>query len=205
MRKIILSIFKSCRPILLCLVLASSGTALAEPTFTTNYKYFKIGGTNIEALWYDINAKGPKSNKGVGHAGYTSFDFENSVGIKPKDGLCQIISIKFHLTSTVQLPKWIDERKSDKDMKIYWKAFSSDVKRHEDQHVDIARQSILNLEQKLLKLKPRKSCKVLKKKIRNAINASAKTRDREQNAFERKEIRGQKDRLTTMIEELRNK
>lgn len=205
MQKIALSLLNSSRPILLCLLLASSNSALAEPTFTTKYKYFEIGGTNIEALWYDINKKGPKSNKGVGHAGYTSFDFENSVGIIPKGGQCQITSIKFHLTSKVQLPKWIDGRKSDREMKIYWKAFSSDVKRHEDQHVEIARQSIIKLEQELLKLKPRKSCKVLKKKIRNAINASAKTRDREQNAFERKEIRGQKDRLTNLVEELRNK
>lgn len=204
MRKITLSIFKSSRSILLCMALLSCTAALAEPTFKTHYRYFDIGGTNIEALWHDINRKGPKSNKGVGHAGYTSFDLENSVGIIPKGGQCQITSIKFHLTSTVQLPKWTDEHNSDREMQFYWQAFSSDVKRHEDQHVEIARQSILDLEQKLLKLRPQKSCKPLKRKIRNTINASARARDREQNAFERKEIRGQKDRLTKMIEELRN-
>lgn len=205
MRKIAFPTLKSFCSILLCLFLGSSNSALAEPTFTTKYEYFKIGGTSIEALWYDINEKGPKSNKGVGHAGYTSFDFDNSVGIVPRGGLCQITSIKFHLTSKVQLPKWIDANNSDEEMKIFWKAFSGDVKRHEDQHVEIARQSIIKLEQKLLELKSERSCNVLKRKIRNTINASAKTRDREQNAFERKEIRGQKDRLTDLVEELRNK
>lgn len=204
-RKITLSVFGNFGSALLCLFLASSNAAFAEPTFTTEYKYFEIAGTSIEALWYDINKKGPKSNKGVGHAGYTSFGFDNFVGIIPKDGQCQITSINFHLTSTVQLPKWTDEHKSDREMQIYWQAFSNDVKRHEDQHVEIARQSILDLEQKLLKLRAQKSCKPLKRKIRNTINASARSRDRAQNTFERKEIRGQKDRLTNMIEELRNK
>lgn len=190
---------------LLCLSLAASSPASAEPTFSTKYNYFEIGGTNIRDLWFDINAKGPKSKMGIGHAGYTSFDFDNSVGIVPKGGKCQITSINFHLTSIVQLPKWTDERNSDEEMKLYWKAFSADVKRHEDQHVEIARQSILKLEQKLLELQPNKSCKVLKKQIRNIINKSAQARNRDQNAFERKEVRGQKNRLTQLVEELRNK
>lgn len=204
MQKITLSILTSFCSVLLGLLLASSSSAFAEPKFTTKYKYFDIGGTNHEALWFDINKKGPKSNRGVGHAGYTTFKFKNSVGIIPKNGLCQITSIDFHLTSTVQLPKWIDGRKSDNEMKIYWKALSSDVKRHEDQHVEIARQSILNLERKLLEIKPHKSCKVLKRKIRNTINASEKMLDRQQNTFERKEVRGQKERLTKLVEQFQS-
>lgn len=205
MGKITLSILKSLCSVFLCLFLSSTNPTSAEPTFTTKYKYFEVGGNSIEALWFGINQKGPKSNKGVGHAGYTSFDFKNSVGIIPRDGQCQITSIEFHLTSTVQLPKWLDGPNSEREMNNYWKALSSDVKRHEDQHVEIARQSIIRLEQDLLALKPNKSCKVLKRKIRNTINASARTRNRDQNAFERKEIRGQKKRLTDLMEELRNK
>lgn len=197
----ILSISKSVIPFLFGTYLASFSFALAEPTFSTKYKYFEVGGTTYQDLWLDINTKGPKSNLGIGHAGYTTFKFEkNLVGIIPKNGLCQITTIEYHLTSTVLLPKWTDGHKSGQQMKILWKALFSDVKRHEDQHVEIAKQSIIELENALLKIKPNKSCKILKRKIRNTIRASEKTRSRRQNSFERKEIRGQKKRLSELVE-----
>lgn len=184
-------------------VCALSFPSLAQPTFSTNYQSFNVKGLTQVELWKDIQTNGPRSRLGIGSAGYTSFRFDNKVNIVPRNGKCIISSIEFHLTSIVELPNWTDYDAASADLQIYWQALSSDVRRHEDGHVEIAEASISKLYQDLSKITPQRNCDVLKRKVRTIIKRSEVTRNRAQNAFERKEVRGQRKRLTNLVRALK--
>lgn len=173
----------------------------AQPTFSKNYQKFNINGLTSSEIWESIHKNGPRSNLGigVGHAGFTSFRFDNSVKFAPANNRCSIIEIKFHLTSIVELPAWTDQKRASRSVQIYWKALASDVRRHEDGHVEIAEQSIEKLYGDLQKIKPQRTCDSLKQKIQATIKLSEVARNRAQNAFERKEMRGQRKRLNNLI------
>lgn len=174
-------------------------TASAKTSFTTAYSYFNIHGTSVENIWKSINTNGPKSKKGVGHAGYTSFKLNSPVKFVTKNGKCHISSARFTMQSNIQLPKWLDRSRASSDLKIYWKALFNDVKRHEEEHVKIAEAAIVRLSKAVNALKPQKNCKKLNQKISRLANANRRKLNRAQNSFERKEIRGQKARINKLI------
>jgi len=175
-------------------------SANAETRFSTSYEFFDIGGTTIEELWYDIETKGP--GKGRGHAGYTTFDLENEVKYRRENGMCSIANIIFTMHSTVQLPNWTDKNKSDRNMQIYWQALFSDVKRHEEEHVRIAHEAIIDLQKKSAALKPQKSCNTIAKQVTLLAQRNRSALNRAQNIFERAEMRGQRKRMEALIRDL---
>lgn len=175
----------------------------AQPTFSTSYQNFNVSGLSQSELWKSIQTDGPRSRLGIGSAGYTSFRFDNSVGILPRGGQCVISQIKFDLLSIVELPRWTDYDAADQALQIYWQALSSDVRRHEDGHVQIAEASILKLYNDLSKVAPQPNCDLLKRKVRAIIKRSEVARNRAQNAYERKEMRGQRQRLTDLVRALK--
>lgn len=175
----------------------------AEPIFSTHYQNFNISGQSQTEIWQSIRKNGPRSSSslgiGIGHPGYTSFRFDNSVKFAPSSNRCSIIDIKFHLTSIVELPNWTDQKHASRDVQIFWQALSSDVRRHEHGHVDIAERSIKKLYYDLQKIKPQRSCDQIKQKIQATIKRSEIARNRSQNAFEHKEMSGQRQRLDNLV------
>ncbi|WP_162652691.1 DUF922 domain-containing protein [Lentilitoribacter sp. Alg239-R112] len=179
-------------------------TSYAKTSFSKSYKYYEIGGTTIEDFWRNVALYGPRANRKFGVVGLTTFKLDIPYRYSNKNGKCQLTSVEIKLRSTISLPKWVDKSRSDKDMRIFWKALSGDVKRHEEKHVSIAESSFKALEMAILNIKPQRNCKALKKKINALSKQSERARNRAQNNFERDEIRGQKKRLSGLIELLRS-
>lgn len=182
--------------------LALCFNANAETRFSTSYEFFDISGTSLDQLWLSISEKGPGKNSG--HAGYTTFKLKNEVKYRREDGVCSIASIVFTMHSTVQLPNWTDKNNSDRDMQIYWQALFSDVKKHEEEHVRIAHEAIIDLQKQSAALKPQKSCNTLARKISGLASKNRIMLNRAQNIFERAEMRGQRKRIENLIRELRS-
>ncbi len=177
-----------------------STTSSAQTSYSTKYSTFNVGGTSVEQIWQSIQKNGPRSNLGIGHAGYTTFDLESPVRFITKNGKCHISAAKFTMVSSIQLPKWIDNSKSPESVRIFWNALYSDVKRHEEDHVRIAEDAITELANSVKNLKPQRNCDVMNRKISRLASANRRQLNRAQNKFERSEMRSQRKRIADLIQ-----
>ncbi|MEO9459382.1 MAG: DUF922 domain-containing protein [Lentilitoribacter sp.] len=184
-------------PIMLVILCA---TSFAQTSYSTKYSTFNVGGTSVEQIWQSIQKNGPRSNLGIGHAGYTTFDLESPVRFITKNGKCHISAAKFTMVSSIQLPKWVDNSKSPESVRIFWKALYSDVKRHEEDHVRIAEDAITDLANSVKNLKPQRNCDVMNRKISRLASANRRQLNRAQNKFERSEMRSQRKRIADLIQ-----
>jgi predicted secreted Zn-dependent protease len=176
--------------------------AFAETNISRSFETFLIGGTSIEGIWKEVSIKGIRDPLGIRRIGFTSFKQTIASKFITKNGRCHLTSVTVNFHSNVKVPRWTGAKASSRDVQIYWKALSSDVERHELDHVLIAEAAIKKLDQALSALKPRKNCKAFNRKIAQLEKISRNKLNRAQNAFERKEVRAQNKRLQKLIAKL---
>ena len=173
--------------------------AFSETKISRSFENFYIGGTSIENIWKEVSIKGIPDPFGIRRIGYTSFKQTIASKFVTKNGRCHLTSVTINFHSNVKIPRWTDAKIASRDVQIYWKALSSDVERHELDHVLIAEAAVKKLDQAISKLKPRKNCKAFNRKIAQLEKISRNKLNRAQNTFERKEVRAQNKRLQKLI------
>ena len=75
--------------------------------------------------------------------------FSTRIGYAEKPGSCRIDSAVVTVKAKVILPLWRQRRHADAEVRLFWDTLFADIKRHEDRHVEIAKNHARELEDAL--------------------------------------------------------
>lgn len=180
-------------------MLALTATTADAATLLKSYSYFSVGGSTLDEIEAELSRHGPSvKTSGQRHPGATRMAFTTKVGYAGTDRRCRVVDAKVTLKANLILPKWRRSKRADRDVKLIWDTLASDIKRHEESHVVIAKNHARDLEQALLKVAaPNCAQAALQAK---AVAAKILARhDRAQDAFDRVEGINFEARLTRLL------
>ncbi len=183
---------------LLCLI---SIPAQAEPVISKSYSYFRIGGRTAEDLDKELERHGPVTKtSGHRHPGATEIKFGGEVTYVERGGRCSVGGAKVTLRTHIILPRWSNGGKAEKDLRFIWGTLSSDIKRHEERHAEIARNYARMLEQELLALPARKTCDDVEAIVTETTRRVLAEHDRQQARFDQVEAKNFDARMTRLLQ-----
>ncbi len=114
------------------------------------YSYFTVGGTTLDQLESQLASRGPKvKSTGRRHPGATQMEFSTKLSYAQSNGYCRVDKATVSVKAKVILPRWGQRGKAAEDVRVIWDTLSSDIKRHEESHVVIAKNHARELEQAL--------------------------------------------------------
>ncbi|RUW20061.1 DUF922 domain-containing protein, partial [Mesorhizobium sp. M4B.F.Ca.ET.013.02.1.1] len=99
----------------------------------------------------------------------------------------------------VILPEWRSSRKADADVKLFWNTLSADIKRHEERHVEIAKNHARQLEDALKASYPQKTCAEVKARAAQITAAELARHDQDQVRFDRVESVNFESRILRLL------
>ncbi len=173
----------------------------AETIVSKSFSYFQIGGRTAEELDRELERRGPMTKtSGNRHPGATQIRFGGEITYLPSDGRCSVGEVKVTLKTKIILPRWKNRNRADRELGLIWDALSSDIKRHEERHAEIARQHARKLEQSLKRLRPARDCETLQAKVSEITAKAVEEHDKAQIAFDRIEAVNFEDRLIRILE-----
>ncbi|NVP57070.1 DUF922 domain-containing Zn-dependent protease [Mycoplana rhizolycopersici] len=195
------SIAKKLRPLLVLASLAAVATPSHGDTITNKtFSYFSVGGRTAAELDDELSKRGPKmKNTGSRHPGATRIRFGGSVTYVKRGGKCYVGDTKVTLTTNIILPRWKHRRSASKSLGLIWDTLSSDIKRHEERHAEIARNHARDLERSLKALRPEKDCARLQARVDRITAAAVEAHDKDQARFDRVEAHNFNERMLRLL------
>jgi len=174
---------------LLCVLMSA---LMAVPAGAANlvktYSYFTIRGRTLDDIQRELSRHGPKVNTtGLRHPGATRMAFTTRIGYADRGSSCRIASAVVTVKAHVILPRWRQGGRTDPDVRIFWDTLSADIKRHEERHVEIAKNHARDLEAALLASGSQDSCKDAAAKAKEITARVLASHDRAQADFDRVE------------------
>lgn len=173
----------------------------AETIVNKSFSYFQIGGRTAEELDRELEKRGPMTKtSGSRHPGATQIKFGGEITYLPSNGRCSVGEVKVTLKTKIILPRWKNRNRANRELGMIWDALSSDIKRHEERHAEIARQHARQLEQSLKRLRPARYCETLQAKVADLTARTVEEHDKAQIAFDRVEALNFENRLIRILE-----
>ncbi len=186
--------------LLLLMISAAAATARAETLTNKTFSYFSVGGRTAAELDDELSKRGPKmKNTGSRHPGATRIRFGGSVTYVRRGEKCYVGDAKVTLTTNIILPRWKHRRTASKSLALIWDTLSSDIKRHEERHAEIARNHARDLEKQLKALRPDKDCDRLQQKVDRVTAAAVEAHDKDQARFDRVESYNFNERMLRLL------
>ncbi|MDF1607429.1 DUF922 domain-containing protein [Hoeflea sp. YIM 152468] len=183
--------------LLLCLP-ASQGSA--DPLITKTYAYFTVGGLTGADLERELSKHGPVLSKsGIRHPGATRIKLGGSVKYKNAGGKCRVVAATVKLETHLTLPRWKNRSKADRQTVLIWDTLSSDIKRHEERHAEIARQYARKLEKALEALRPEPTCKLMEARASQTSKSIIDKHAADQERYDRVEAASFERRMLRML------
>jgi predicted secreted Zn-dependent protease len=133
------------------------------------------------------------------HPGATQMAFTTRVSYAEKSNSCRIADANVIVKVKVILPEWRRSRKADAGVRLFWDTLSADIKRHEDRHVEIAKNHARELEDALKATYPRKNCEEANAKAAEIAAAILAKHDRAQVQFDRVETINFESRILRLL------
>lgn len=127
--------------------------AAAEVRVKVQTSYYAISGKDGKALNASM-LSGGANRISLSHAvaaTETEMDFSNPK-LAIRNGRCVVEDVDVILKIRYVYPKWKNRRNASAEMRARWAAFWQELKRHEEQHGEIARAGAAALERELRKL-----------------------------------------------------
>lgn len=186
----------------LCLGLtATPNRALhAETIVHKSTSYFTIGGRTAAELDRELQRNGPLlKTTGARHPGATRIKFGGDVTYVEENGRCRISAARVTVTTKILLPRWKYRRSADAKLGLLWDTLSSDIRRHEERHAEIARNHARDMEKSLQALNSRKSCKTLQADVSRVSMRLVQDHDQDQARFDRVEAANFESRLIRLL------
>lgn len=181
--------------------LALSGTTEAETIVRKSISYFQIGGTTAEELDRELERRGPMTRaSGSRHPGATQIKFGGELGYVESAGRCRVGSVDVTLDTRLVLPRWKNRKRAKGDIALIWDALSSDIKRHEERHAEIARDYARRLEKTLKSLRPQRDCEAMQAKVTEATDKVVGAHDAAQMRFDRVEAVNFEKRMIRILD-----
>jgi predicted secreted Zn-dependent protease len=125
--------------------------------------------------------------------------FTTRIGYAQEGSSCRIASAATTVKVEVILPKWRPRRKAEPDVRLFWDTLFADIKRHEEQHVDIAKAHARELETKLKATGRQKSCAAAQAKAKAITDATLADHDKAQARFDRVETINFESRILRLL------
>lgn len=167
--------------LLASLVLPAQSASIAK-----TYSYFTIGGVTLEEIERELQRRGPHlQSTGLRHPGATRMEFITNVTYNERRGFCSVVKATVTLKATMILPRWSKRRSADSDTRFIWDVLASDIRRHEESHITIARNHARELEQALENIYNYRGCAAARKKAGAVSDALLARHDRAQLEFDR--------------------
>jgi len=166
---------------LACALLPAEGASIAK-----SYSYFSIGGRTLEEIENELTIRGPQvKSTGRRHPGATQMEFTSRLAYAEKNGRCTVAEASVTVEAKVILPRWKQRAKADGDVRLIWDTLSSDIKRHEESHVVIAKNFARELEQALKAIGRQKDCASAAAKVQAVTSAVLGRHDAAQDRFDK--------------------
>lgn len=164
------------------------------------YDYFTIRGSTYEQIQSQLDKHGPVlKSTGSRHPGATRMTFKTYIGYAESAGSCRIVTAKVVLRVTVILPRWKRPRNAPADLRLFWDTLSADIKRHEDRHVEIARNYAGKLEKALTSTYGYDNCDEAGQDAKRITARVFAERDRAQIEFDRVELVNFESRIVRLL------
>ena len=175
-------------------------SASADVVVQKSITYFQIGGRTPADLDAELSRKGPFTQaSGNRHPGATQIRFGGDLTYTRRGDRCAIGDVRVTVATKRILPRWKNRNRASQDMATLWDALSSDIKRHEERHAEIARQHAKLLEQSLLKLRPTRDCETLQDRVSEITDEVTLAHDEAQMRFDRVEAKNFEDRMARIL------
>jgi len=160
--------------------------AKAEVVARKSISYFDIKGRTADELDAALNQRGPLAmGSSSHHPGATKIRFGGNATYSEANGRCYISDVKVTVDTEIILPRWRDRRNADKQLSMIWDTLAADIRRHEDRHVEIARQHARQMERQILALRPAADCDTLQEKANEVTERETERHDADQARFDR--------------------
>ena len=115
-------------------------------------------------------------------------------------GRCRVGSVDVTLDTRLVLPRWKNRKRAKGDIALIWDALSSDIKRHEERHAEIARDYARRLEKTLKSLRPQRDCEAMQAKVTEATDKVVAAHDAAQMRFDRVEAVNFEKRMIRILD-----
>lgn len=113
--------------------------------------------------------------------------------------MCHVTNARVTLETHLTLPRWKDRNRADRETVLVWDTLSSDIKRHEERHAEIARQYARKLEKTLEALHPERDCKLMEAKVEATSQKIIDEHAADQQRFDRVEAAAFERRMLRML------
>ncbi|QPC92760.1 DUF922 domain-containing Zn-dependent protease [Mesorhizobium sp. INR15] len=188
------------RPLLCALMLGLTALPAGAANLIKTYSYFAIGGRTLEDIETQLSKHGPEvKSTGTRHPGATQMAFTTRISYAQTARTCRIADAKVTVKVKVILPEWRRPRKADADVKLFWDTLSADIKRHEERHVEIAKNHGRELEDALKASYPQRTCDAAKAKAAEITATVLASHDRAQVQFDRVESVNFESRILRLL------
>ena len=186
---------------LFCVLISA---CMAAPAGAVNlvktYSYFTVRGRTLDDIQNELSRHGPMVNTtGLRHPGATRMTFTTRIGYADEGKSCRIASAVVTTEVHVILPRWHPRGRTDKDVRIFWDTLAADIKRHEERHVEIAKQYGSELEKALLAIDRQDTCQLAAAKAKEVTARVLSDHDRAQAEFDRVEGMNFESRILRLL------
>jgi len=188
-------------PVVLSMLIALAAFPAHGASVSKSYSYFSIGGSDLGEIEAELGRRGPQvGGAGKRHPGATRMKFNTRLGYREQNGRCRIVEARVSVDARVILPRWKRSRKADEGTRLIWDTLASDIKRHEESHVIIAKNHARELEEALKALRPRRDCAEMERAANQTSAQILAKHDRAQQQFDRVEGMNFENRLLMLLE-----
>jgi len=182
------------------MAIAACGPAAAAVIATRSYSYFTIKGKTADQLDQQLSSNGPTaSGSSARHPGATKIRFGGDATYVQAGGRCRVGSAKVTVHTQIILPRWTNRRGASKQLSMIWDALSSDIKRHEERHAEIARNQARIMERQILALPPQSTCERMQELVTDVSTRGIDEHDRLQARFDRIEAVNFQNRMIRLL------
>lgn len=140
-------------------MLFSATVTVDAASVSRSYSYFMIGGRTLGEIENELQTRGPQlGTTGSRHPGATRMQFKTRIGYLEENGRCSVSQASVDIAAEVFLPRWRNRRAAEMETALMWDTLSTDIKRHEEGHIVIARRYALDIERALLNVRNARNC-----------------------------------------------
>ncbi len=175
-------------------------TAAHAQSISRSYSYFPIGGHTLEEIDKELSARGPKlQSTGQRHPGATQMQFSTRYTFASTPKWCRIENAVVTVKAKIILPNWRQRRRADESTRLIWDTLNSDIKRHEESHVQIAKRHARRLESELERIGRREDCEGVKAQAARVSARILAEHDQAQDRFDRIETINFENRMMRLL------
>jgi predicted secreted Zn-dependent protease len=184
-------------PILAALLISRPATA--RVILHKSYSSFAIHGHTAADLDRGFARFGPKTSNMARHPGATRIGFSGNLTYQKSAKSCRISKADVILTIKIILPRWTNRSHATAGLALLWDTLSSDIRRHEERHAEIALEHARRLDRKLISLSPESNCKTMETKAGRVTDSEIAAHDEDQRRFDRVEAVNFEARMSRLL------